>query len=680
MQGHRKRVVLAVLALLSACGQRGDAPGGTGEDWLTHGGADDQSGYSRLQQVDTGNVSRLGLAWALELPGEVSLEATPLAVGGTLYFTGSHSKVYAADALSGKLRWSYDPEVWRYPKKIKIVFPVHRGCAYADGLVFSGTLDGRLLALDAATGALRWSVATVEQDDHRTITGAPITFDGLVLIGHGGADYGERGYVTAYNQKTGQQRWRFYTVPGSPQQNAGDPAMQAAAKTWGSEFWKHTGGGGTVWNGMTYDAELDRVYLGTGNSGPWDPVARDPGAGDNLYLASIVALEAKTGKYLWHYQVNPREAWDYKATPNIVAATLEIAGKPRKVLMQAPTNGFFYVIDRETGRPISAEKLGKVTWASRIDLKTGRPVENAGIRYEHGDATIWPGQLGGHNWQSMAFSPKAGLVYVPTMQLGMHITKHPAPDEISFGGFAVSPVIADARDGKGALVAWDPVTQKARWRVDHRFLWNGGPLATAGGLVFQGAADGLFTAYDAADGKRLWQFDAGLGIVSSPISYVVSGKQYVAVLIGYGGSSYGRGLLNAGWKFGAQPRRLLAFALDGKAQLPSSAPPDLAVHPLDDPTYRIDTASLQEGRTIYTWHCAICHGVDVISSGAPAPDLRESAIALSREGLRQVVLDGVLVKNGMPAFEELQPKDVDGLYNFIRAEARKARPMVRNTS
>jgi quinohemoprotein ethanol dehydrogenase len=648
--------------------------GGTTEDWTGHGGGTDESGYSRLAQVNAGNVNRLGLIWSVDIPGEVSLEATPLAVDGVIYFTGSHSKVYAVDARRGRMLWSYDPQVWRFPKKLKIVFPINRGCAYANGLIFSGTLDGRLIALDARTGALRWSTQTVGADDHRTITGAPIAFNGMVAIGHGGADYGERGYVTAYDQKTGKQIWRFYTVPGSPENNGRDPAMQVAALTWGKDFWKHTGGGGTVWNGMTYDPELGRIYLGTGNSGPWDPEARDPGGGDDLYLASIVALDAKTGTYLWHYQVNPREAWDYKATANMVAATLIIDGRPRKVLMQAPTNGFFYVIDRLTGRPISAEKLGKVTWAERIDIKTGRPVENPNIRYENGETTLWPGQLGAHNWQGMAFSPTTGLVYVPYMQLGMHITRHPGPNDISFGGFSVSSVIADEHDAKGALIAWDPVVQKQRWRIDYPLMWNGGPLATAGDLVFQGTADGHFTAYDARSGKQLWRFNAGLGIVSSPISYAIDGKQYIALLVGYGGSTYGEATLNAGWKFGAQPRRLLVFALDGNKRLPPSAPPDFAVHPLDDPGYQVVQADLKDGRMLYTFKCGICHGINVVSSGAPAPDLRESGIALSRDSLWQVVHGGLLIERGMPAFEDLSRTDVDKIYNYIRHAARQAMP------
>jgi quinohemoprotein ethanol dehydrogenase len=326
---------------------------------------------------------------------------------------------------SGKLLWKHEARVWEYnAAKMKYIFPLNRGCAYADGRVFSATTDGRLLALDAATGKLIWSVETVARDDKRYITGAPRVFNGKVIIGQGGGDSGSRGYVTAYDQRTGRQIWRFYTVPGSPEENQGDPVMEMAAKTWNGEWWK-TGTGGTVWHGMTFDPEFNRVYIGTGNSGPYDPEKRSPGGGDNLFLASIVALDADTGRYVWHYQVNPREAWDYKATAGMISATMTIHGKPRHVLMQSPTNGFFYVIDRETGKLISAEKTGKVTWAERIDLGTGRPVEAKNIRYETGESVIWPWTGGTHNWMAMSYNPATRLVYIPYMQLGFRFTRAP---------------------------------------------------------------------------------------------------------------------------------------------------------------------------------------------------------------------------------------------------------------
>jgi len=661
---RRAAVLAAVLSLaLAGCDRALER-----YDWPHYGGQYDEAGYAALGTIDTANVDRLGLAWSLDLPGQQSLEATPLEVDGVLYFTGTYSDVFAVSVDTGKLLWKHEAKVYEHnPRKMNFIFPLNRGCAYADGRVFSATTDGRLLALDAKTGNELWSVETVRRDDGRYITGAPRAFEGKVIIGQGGGDVGERGYVTAYDQKTGKQLWRFYAAPGSPEENKGDPAMEMAAKTWTGEYWK-TGTGGTVWQGMTFDPELNRVYIGTGNSGPYDPEKRSPGGGDNLFLASIVALDADTGKYIWYYQVNPREAWDYKATAGIVTATLTIDGKPRKVLMQAPTNGFFYVIDRETGKLISAEKLGKVTWADHIDLKTGRPVEAPNIRYETGETVMWPSPAGAHNWQAMSYNPETGLVYIPYMEMGATFRKAPG----TFLGVAIGPVMTDdPHEGRGALIAWDPIRQKASWTVWHDWMWNGGTLSTAGNLVFQGTADGWLTAYDARDGKQLWRFFAGLGIIAPPISYEWKGTQYISLLVGWAGA---KGMPPTGWRYNAQPRRLLTFKLDGKAELPPTAPYDETVHPLDDPALVLDPAQVAAGRRLYGKDmvgCDNCHGPNARSAGAPAPDLRESPIAFDRESLWQVLHDGALISMGMPRYADFSRTQVDQLYAFIRAEARE---------
>jgi quinohemoprotein ethanol dehydrogenase len=587
--------LLAGAALTGIAISREPAPGsavGTTVNWPNTGGGLDESGYSRLAAINAGNVAGLGLASYTTLDNEVTLEATPVAVDGVVYFTGSSGSVYAVDAVSGKKLWKWDPEIWKSsPLKQMMNFGANRGVVYADGHIFAGVLDGRLVSLDAKTGKLLWSVMTVGPTDGATVNGAPRVFDGKVIIGNGGADgpHPARGYVTAYDQQTGKQVWRFYITPGSPDENKGDPTMEMAAKTWTGEYWKVGGGGGTAWNGMTFDPELNRIYIGTGNGGPWNPAVRSPQGGDNLFLTSVVALDANTGKYLWHYQYNQRDAWDYKATANIIEATIPIDGKPTKVLMQSPTNGFFYVINRETGKLISAEKTGKVTWADHIDLKTGRPVEMPNIRYEKGDTVIYPSMIGTHNWQAMSFNPKTGLVYIPYMQLAARYTTNTRPGDFVFGGMTAEGVKLAPDDNTGALLAWDPVAQKARWRVPIDTTWNGGTLTTAGNLVFQGTADGYFSAYDATTGKKLWRFNAGLGIISAPMSYSVNGKQYVSVLVGYGGTTAAMSdLLNVGWKYGAQPRRLLTFSLDGKAVLPPSPPRDMVVHALDDPSLTLD--------------------------------------------------------------------------------------------
>jgi quinohemoprotein ethanol dehydrogenase len=645
---------------------------GAGADWTGHGGDADETNYSRLTEINAGNAGKLGLAWALDLPGEVSLEATPLAIGGVLYFTGSYGKVYAVDGASGKLLWSYDPEIWKHdPARMHLSFGVNRGAAYADGRIFSATLDGRLLALDAKTGRRLWEVQTTAPQALQFITGAPRAFRGKVIIGSGGADFGQRGYVTAYDAATGRQLWRFYVVPGSPEQNRGDPAMERAAATWTGEYWK-TGTGGAVWDSITFDSKLNRIYLGTGNAGPSNPRVRSPGGGDNLYTASIVALDADTGRYVWHYQINPRDAWDYDCTQQMTLATLRIGGHPRDVLMQAPKNGFFYVLDRRTGKLISAEKIGKVTWADHIDLATGRPVEARGIRYETGETVLWPNPIGAHSWQAMSFDPKTGLVYIPYMQNGVRYYRgEPLPMDVKIAGLAIGSFKADPQDGKGALLAWDPVAQKPRWKVQHDFIWNGGALSTAGGLVFQGAADGDVSAYDAASGRRLWRFDAGLGVIAPPVSYEAGGKQYVSVQVGWGGSSaIGSDVMRIGWRWGA-PRRLLSFALGGTAALPPAAPRDLSVHALDDPKLEIKPADVRAGRELYM-NCVLCHGRDLNGAGAPAPDLRESAIALDRESFWSVLHDGTLIRQGMPRFDAMGRAQADQLYAYVRAGARDA--------
>jgi quinohemoprotein ethanol dehydrogenase len=664
--------ILSFSFLIASMEVRAANVAGAIDDWPSHGGGVDEGGFSRLEQITSSNATRLGLAWSLALPGEATLEATPLAVNGVLYFTGSYAAVYAVDGASGKLLWKYDPEVWKHnPTKMMFSFAVNRGVAYAEGRVFGAALDGRLFALDAKTGKLLWSRETTSPQSMETITGAPIAFNGKVIIGNAGADVGARGYVTAYHAATGKQAWRFYTAPGTPEQNRGDPVMERAAATWRGEYWK-TGTGGGVWDAITFDPEFNRVYLGTANAAPYDPETRSPGGGDNLYTASIVAVEADSGKYAWHYQINPRDSWDYDCAQGMITAALTIDGRLRRVLMQAPKNGFFYVIDRETGKPISAGKIGKVTWAERIDVATGRPVEAKNIRYEKGEVTIWPSPLGAHNWQAMSFSPNSNLVYIPYMQVGARFHKGDVePGEIAVGGLNIGWSRRDPEDGKGALVAWDPIQQKPRWKVQHDTLWNGGTLATAGNLVFQGTADGYFAAYDALTGRRVWRFNAGLGIIAAPMSYSVDGKQFVSILVGYGGSAaIGSNLMDVGWKYGAQPRTLLTFALDGKAVRPASAPPTTIVNALDDPSLRLNDADVAAGRALFI-ACAVCHGRDLVSAGSPGPDLRESKLALQFDSLWSVVHDGTLLKNGMPGFPTLTREQVTQIHAYVRAGARE---------
>jgi quinohemoprotein ethanol dehydrogenase len=644
---------------------------GAGAEWRGINGDTAETGFSTLDQITPDNANRLGLAWTLELPGEASLEASPIMVDGTMYFTGAYSTVYAVNALSGELLWKFEPRTWQHnPSKMNYGFGANRGAAYDNGKIFSAAQDGRLFALDAKTGRMIWSVETTDPKDGRTITGAPRVFNGKVIIGQGGADFGMRGYVTAYDQETGNQAWRFYVVPGSPEQNKGDRAMLAAARTWNGEFWKTNGGGGGPWDNMTFDAELNRIYVGTANAYDYDPEKRSPGGGDNLYTASIVALDANTGKYVWHYQVNPRDSWDFDATQQMTLATLTIGGKRRKVLMQAPKNGFFYVLDRVSGRVISAGQIGKQTWAKGIDLKTGRPIENPNIRYEKGPVIIYPSGVGAHGWMRMAYAPTTGLVYVPTMQLGgRYFRGEPADDEVAVGGLVIGNH-AEPGDATGKLVAWDPVAQKARWSVANPTVWNGGVVATAGNVVFQGTADGWFTAYDARDGKQLWRAQVGMGIIGSPMTYSLGGKQYVSVLAGYGGTAGMYKEMNVGWKYSG-PRRLLTWTLDGKAAMPDSPAPTLQVNALDNPAEKLDPKAIATGKAIFM-ACAACHGKATISAGGPAPDLRESPIPLDPVGFYSVVHEGALMERGMPRFNFLPPDRIEAIRQYIRSEGRKA--------
>jgi len=683
-----RRVRLGLLAsaaaalLLAGCAGGGPAQPeqgvGTQDDWTAVGGSADEASYSRLSQISADNVGKLGLAWSMDLPDEVTLESTPLEVGGTIYVAGGHAAVYAVDAVSGKLKWKYDPQTWkRRPDKLN--FGANRGLAYEDGRIFVAENDGRVDALDARSGAVLWSADSVPEGpgyQFNNSSGAPRTMNGKVIIGGAGADAGGRGFVTAFDAKTGKLLWRFFTVPGTAEQNKGDAAMEAAAKTWGPDFAKHTGGGGTVWNGMTFDPETNRIYIGAGNAGGYDPTIRDPGSkGDNLYTSSIVALDANTGKYVWHYQENPRDSWDYKATPNMVMATLNIDGKPKKVLMHAPTNGFFYVLDRETGKLINEPKATTFqNWAKGIDFQTGRPIENADIRYEKGRTEIWPGTIGGHNWQAMSYSPKTGLVYIPVHQVGALFSRNLADqtdDAVNIMGLVVKPIVKQPGDGRGYLVAWDPVTQKEAWRVQHDYVWNGGTAATAGGLVFQGTADGYFKAYDAKDGKELWSFDAGLGIIAAPMSYSVGGKQYVSILVGWGGTSAAMsGVLDVGWKYGAQTRRLLTFALDGKAALPKEPGRDMKVNALDDPALVLNEADVMAGKGL-SLACMSCHGAGFRGAGAPGPDLRESGIALRLDTFTQMLRQGRL-ERGMPQFGWMTDTQIRQVHAYLRARAREA--------
>ncbi len=657
--------------------------GGTGDDWAGPGGTYGEQHFSPLTQINAATASQLGLAWSIDLPPGHTVSA-PIEVAGTLYFVTGLGVVRAADARTGKLMWQYDPESWRTAAhKMRLAWG-SRGLAWWNGKLFTGTMDGRLIAVDARTGKLAWEAMTVSPEDMGYITGAPRAFDGKVIVGFGGADFGAtRGYVSTYDADTGKLLWRWYTVPGDPAKGFENKAMAMAAKTWTGEWWK-LGGGGTAWNAFSYDPDTNSVLVGVGNGTPWNHKARSPGGGDNLFLASIVALDGDTGRYKWHYQVNPGESWDFGATMDMAFADLLIAGRVRKVMMTMPKNGFFYVIDRTNGRLISAEPVVKVNWASKIDLRTGRPVENPAARYENGTTfTMWPSGNGGHNWYPMAYSSRTRLAYIPVMERAMSWADYGLKDDewkkvmppgtVQAATANTLPDMPDEPLSKtGRLDAWNPVTQKRVWSQTTPGPEGGSVMATAGNLVFQGQLDGKFNAYAADTGKLVWSFQTHAPVLAPPISYAVDGRQYVTVLTGISGhtSLTGADLQRFAIDYRTMPRRVLTFALGGKAGLPPRETPVMT--PPDDPDYRTDEAAATRALMPYGQNCMTCHGFDAVAGGS-GPDLRMSGIPLSAEAFREVVKSGALVQNGMPKFGELSDQTIEDIRQYIRARASLAR-------
>ena len=645
-------------------------------NWMTHGRTYSEQRFSPLKQINEQNVGRLGLAWYVDLDVGRGQESTPIVVDGVMYFSTAWSKVFAVNAATGEKLWSYDPKVppeWAVNACCDVV---NRGVAVWQGKVYVGTLDGRLVALDAATGNVKWETLTIDRKERYTITGAPRVVKGKVLIGNGGAEMGVRGYLSAYDADTGKLAWRFYTVPGDPAKPFEAPILEKAAKTWTGTWWK-LGGGGTVWESMAYDPELDLLYFGTGNGTPWDQGARSPKGGDNLFTSSVVAVKPDTGEYVWHYQETPGDQWDFDSAEQIILANPTIGGTSRKALLHAPKNGFFYVSDRATGELISAKPYTTVTWADGIDLKTGRPIERAGARYKKGEkgTPLAPGPLGGHSWHSMSFSPVTGLVYLPVQDAGFFYKSDEdfQPKELAFNtgtdfvaaGLPQQPEIKQSILGsiKGRLSAWDPAQQKEVWRVERTSPVNGGVLSTAGNLVFEGTAEGNLEAYRAATGEKLWSADAQSGVVAAPVSYSVNGEQFVAVVVGWGGVfplATGEIALKSGRVQNVS--RVLAFKLDGKKSLPPlPQPPQPELKP---PRATASAATVQKGEDIYQRHCSSCHG-DVAVSGGVLPDLRYSS-RLGNSHWDEVVLGGSLKSFGMVSFaKELSKQDAEAIRAYV---------------
>ncbi len=654
------------------------------DGWRSYGGDYNEQRFSPLNQINVETAKDLGLAWTYNLDSTRGVEATPIVHDGVMYVTSTWNIVHAMNARTGEPLWTFDPDVDKAQAAKGCCDAVNRGVAIWGDQIFTATIDGRLIALDAKSGKVNWDILTIDKSKPYTITGAPRVVKGKVLIGNGGAELGVRGYISAYDAETGEMAWRFYTVPGNPADGFETETMEMAAKTWNGEWWA-AGGGGTAWDAMAYDPELDLLYFGVGNGSPWNQSIRSPGGGDNLFLSSIVAVRPDTGDYVWHYQTTPGETWDYTATQHLILADLEIDGAMRNVIMQAPKNGFFYVIDRATGEFISAKNFVPVNWASHIDPETGRPVENPDARYYNGAPFFQvPGPLGAHNWHPMSYSPKTGLVYIPAQQAPwMYANKEnykQNPDgwntgtEFNYGMLPEDkPTFRQLKAMlQGRLLAWDPVKQEAAWTFEHNGPWNGGVLSTDGDLVFQGTADAHFAAYNAQTGERVWRFFTQTGIVAAPITYDIDGEQYIAVAAGYGGSfvlGFG-GVLPSGSDF--ESGRVLVFKLGANGALPGVAPEIDATLDIPD---RLDVSAetVLQGKVAYANNCGACHGDQAYASGL-VPNLRFSSVTKDPELWQRVVRGGMLTANGMPNFTNVfDARTAEAIRAYVISEANSDR-------
>jgi quinohemoprotein ethanol dehydrogenase len=655
-------------------------------EWKELGGNTAQNRFSPLHAINEKTVGRLGFAAGFEdfvVRGRThhGVEATPLMVGRTLYFTGPWSVVYAVDAVTGAHRWTYDPHVDGQYARRACCDVVNRGVAYDNGRVYVGTLDGYLIALDAGSGKTVWKADTlIDHSRSYTITGAPCIADGKVVIGNGGADMGVRGYVSAFDLNSGKLAWRFFTVPGDPAKGPDESAaITLARRTWSPRSRWDIGGGGTAWDSIVFDPATDLLLIGVGNGGPHPVWLRSPGGGDNLFLSSIIAVDPRSGALRWYYQTTPGDSWDFTATQNIILAELPWHGRSEKVLMQAPKNGFFYILNRENGALLAADKYTYANWADHVDLATGKAVKTALGDYSLSQKIVWPAATGGHNWQPMSYSPMAGLVYIPVLEGPMGFSMLPSlalrpgsgetGTNVRLPPFASRPSGAPPDTMTASLEAWDPIKKKVAWKTPAASYWSaGGTLATAGGLVFEGNTDGIFNAYSATSGKRLKSIDTGSSIMAAPITYDVDGVQYVAVLAGYGGAYAPLFVPNSAPLRYENPERLIIFKLGG-GDVPK---PPLRSPPKNDPAplsaAAVDPQLIARGQSLYLANCARCHAY------GPSAGVFPALWPLSQDADRNfedIVYGGALRYAGMAPFSDVLSKaDVLAIRAFLRAAGR----------
>jgi len=708
----RSALAAAALAVLAACSQGYEAPEvdtsvyGAGDDWDNPGGDWSQSHFSRLGDITKENASELGLAWEYDLGTSRVQEATPVVIDGVMYVAGNLGRVYAVNAGTGEELWTFDPEVEMQANRYACCDQANRGLALADGKVFIGSLDGHLIALNAKTGAVEWKQDTItDRKRGYTITGAPEVAGNVVVIGNAGAEYDTRGYVTAYDLRTGEQEWRFFTIPHDPAEGPQESeALEAALKTWDAKSRWDIGGGGTVWDAISYDPVFDQVIIGVGNGGPYPISIRSPSGGDNLYLNSLVALDRKTGDVKWHYQETPRDSWDLTATAPMLFAEIDTPAGKRPVVMHTPKNGFFYVVDRESGKPLAANAIVRTSWASGIDLATGKPNFTPEFSdYSSGPKIVFPASPGARNWYPAAYDPGRKTYFAHVLDMGnlMWIPpggENPAHKEQSLNSAAAiifTPDLEAAlptlpkpmQDAITALPQWqwvkdksysselraiDPMTGETKWKVD-RDGWQdrGGVLATQSGLVIYGTVSGKLVVRDADTGALIKEIDTGSTIMAAPMTYRVNGVQYVAVQTGWGGGGWGFMPPYAAAYSKGNANRLLVFRIGGgEVPVPVDLPA-LEVAPAAPPQLSgVTPETIAMGGALFAETCAFCHSNQPRS---PLPDLRRMAPG-THDAFDQIVLEGLLVQNGMPRWDDLlKPEQVKAIHAFLIAEQGKVR-------
>ena len=669
--------VLAAWSAGTTAGNRASAPSAADPtQWTKDGRTDDAQRFSPLERINEHNVKQLGLAWYYDLDTLRGVEATPLETGGVLYDISAWNLTYAFDVKTGKLLWSYDPKVPKEWGRYACCEPVSRGLAWWKGHVIIATLDGRLISLDGRTGKPLWTTQTFEKDAPYSITGAPRVFDGKIVIGNGGGDFGARGFVSAYDADTGTFLWRFFIVPGDPAKGFENAAMERAAGTWTGEWWK-LGGGGGAWDSIVYDPRLQLVYIATGNGAPLARNFRSPQGGDNLYLCSVVALDASTGQYRWHYQEVPGEEWDYDCTESMVLADLTVDGRLRHALLHAPKDGYFYVLDRSTGQVLSANNYVPVNWSRGIDPKTGRPDVDPAARYGSDPVLVTPGPGGGHNWFPMAYSPRTRLAYFPAFEQWFVYAQAPSFEPKPFrsnpgwGGYSGAALekrkalqkAADPREN-AFLLAWDPLKQRAAWKVPLPRHGNGGVLVTAGNLIVEGTTRQTLSIFRATDGSILWEMPVQSAPVAAPMTFSVAGEQYIAVNAGWGGGAaqIERAIGTAQNRAAA---RLLVFKLGATTQLPPLPP---AAPVPDPPPLMASETTVRRGAQLFANNCAVCHGQMAVGG---VKDLRFMDAA-THAGFDDIVLNGARQEKGMAGFANLLSReDADAVHAYVISRAQE---------